>query len=119
MCQHVILARRADLPRAAQTTALSVVDKLTPQPLLISDSTPAGLYRTINDRKYTLLMDEAENGLLGNKTLRSLLNSGAAARTATARASSGQRPPAASAMASKLRIFSARCDRDRSLRPSP
>jgi len=59
-----------------KTTALTVLQHLTPQPLLISDLTPAGLYRTIAKCKYTLLIDEAEAVLLASKALRSLLNSG-------------------------------------------
>ena len=59
-----------------KTTALSVVSKLTPQPLFVSDLTPAGLYRAITNAPCTLLIDEGKSALRGHRTLSSLLNSG-------------------------------------------
>lgn len=58
-----------------KTTALSLLVQLTPHARFTSDVTPAGLYRTI-DGPCTLLIDEAETTLLGNRRLCSLLNSG-------------------------------------------
>lgn len=71
-----VLALTSPVIGCGKTTALAVLAELTPQPLFIGNLTPAGLYRTVNGKKSTLLIDEAESGLLGNRVLLSLLNSG-------------------------------------------
>ena len=71
-----VLAVTSPVIGCGKTTALAVLAELMPRPLFVSDLTPAGLYRTITGAKSTLLIDEAESGLLGNRALLSLLNSG-------------------------------------------
>ncbi len=71
-----LLAIMSPEPGCGKTTLLSVLSKLTPDPLFITDSTPAGLYRTISARKRTLLFDEAHTAVGSNNALQRLLNAG-------------------------------------------
>ncbi len=58
-----------------KTTLLRVLNVLTFKPLFVTDLTPAALYRSFTFSKHTLLIDEGETLLRGNK-LQSLLNGG-------------------------------------------
>ena len=59
-----------------KTTALRILSRLTPRPLLISDISAAGLYRATETAKPTVLIDEVDAKVLGNPAFRRLLNGG-------------------------------------------
>ena len=59
-----------------KTTLFRVLAALTPRPLLVSDLTAAGLYRTITRTKKTVLIDEGDSIALGKKELRGILDGG-------------------------------------------
>jgi uncharacterized protein DUF3631 len=59
-----------------KTILLSVLKELVFPPLCVTDLTPTGLYRTITFSKRTLVIDNGEDLLPGNKRLQNLLSSG-------------------------------------------
>ncbi len=71
-----VLAIVSPAPGCGKTTLLRVLRVLTPNPLLITDLTPASLYRTNIFSKRTLLVDEAETALLRSTALQRLFNAG-------------------------------------------
>ena len=76
------LAFTSPVKRCGKTTALSVLQRLTPRALLASNVSPAALFRTIEKFGPTLLIDEADTFLPGNEDLRGVLNSGHTRRSA-------------------------------------
>ena len=62
--------------RCGKTTALDVVQFLTPRPLSTSNTTAAAIFRTIEAARPTLLIDEADTFLTSSEEIRGVLNSG-------------------------------------------
>jgi len=76
------LALLSPLPECGKTTALSILSRLVPKPLTASNVSSAVIYRVIEERQPTLLMDEADTYLEGKDDLRGILNSGHTPETA-------------------------------------
>jgi putative DNA primase/helicase len=62
--------------RCGKSMLLFLLGKLSRRPLTASNISPAGLFRTIDAWKPTLLIDEADAFMRENEELRGLLNSG-------------------------------------------
>jgi len=62
--------------RCGKTQLLAVLNKLVYRPLPASSISPAGLFRTIDAWRPTLLIDEADAFMRDNEELRGLLNCG-------------------------------------------
>ncbi len=62
--------------RCGKTTLLQLLFGLTPRPLLTSNITTASLFRVVEARRPTLLVDEADTFLRERDELRGVLNSG-------------------------------------------
>lgn len=62
--------------RCGKTHALTILGTLVPRPLPASNISAAGVFRTIDKYRPTLLLDEAETFLRDNEELRGILNSG-------------------------------------------
>jgi putative DNA primase/helicase len=71
-----ILAIKSATKRTGKTSALTLQSALVPRPLLVSNVTPATVFRTVEAYLPTLLIDEADSFLGGKEELRGLLNSG-------------------------------------------
>jgi putative DNA primase/helicase len=71
-----ILALTSPEKRCGKTTALSLLGRLVPRPLISSNISPAALFRTVEKYRPTLLVDEADTFLREKDELRGLLNSG-------------------------------------------
>jgi hypothetical protein len=71
------LALTSPVRGCGKTTLLRLIELLAAKPERMDSVTPAAIYRLIEDRRPTLLIDEADNaGLMTNPVLRSVLNSG-------------------------------------------
>jgi putative DNA primase/helicase len=68
--------------RCGKSTVLMVASALTHVPVLVSNATPAAMFRLIELVHPTLLVDEAETFVRENEDLRGILNSGHTKRTA-------------------------------------
>lgn len=68
--------------RCGKSTVLMVASALAHAPLLVSNATPAAIFRTIEAVHPTLIIDEAETFVRENEDLRGILNSGHTRRTA-------------------------------------
>ena len=80
-CFHVFefsprLAITSPEKRCGKTTLLGVVEALVSKPLSASNITAAAMFRTVEDCRPTLLIDEADTFLPDNEDLRGVLNSG-------------------------------------------
>jgi hypothetical protein len=62
--------------RCGKTTLLRVVQALTPRPLPAANITAAAMFRTIENYRPTLLIDEADTFVRDNEELRGIINSG-------------------------------------------
>lgn len=62
--------------RCGKTVLLSLLSRLVNRPLAASSTSAAGLYRTVELHRPTVLIDEVDTFLSGNEELRGLLNSG-------------------------------------------
>jgi len=62
--------------RCGKTTLLSILRGLTNKALIASNISPAAVYRTVEEYKPTLLLDEADTGLAANEELRGIINAG-------------------------------------------
>jgi putative DNA primase/helicase len=63
--------------RCGKTTLLSLLENLVKRPLLASNITPAAIFRTIEEYKPTLLLDESDTFVNNEKSeLRGIINSG-------------------------------------------
>jgi putative DNA primase/helicase len=62
--------------RCGKTTALNLIRYLVPRPITTSNISPAALYRVIETRSPTILIDEADTFLKQNQTLLGILNAG-------------------------------------------
>ena len=62
--------------RCGKSTALDVVQHLSPRPLPTVNTTAAAIFRTIEAARPTLLIDEADTFLNNNEDIRGVLNSG-------------------------------------------
>ena len=71
-----ILAVTSPRKRCGKSTLLAILKELTKKPLVINNTTPAALYRTIEKYSPTLLVDESDTFLHENKELIGILNSG-------------------------------------------
>ncbi len=70
------------LPRCGKTTALSIIGRLVPRPLLASNITAAAVFRVIEAAKPTLIIDEADTFIKDSDELKGVLNSGHTRETA-------------------------------------
>jgi hypothetical protein len=70
------LAVTAPEKRCGKSTALDVIQSMTPRPLSTSNTTAAAIFRTIEAARPTLLIDEADTFLSDNEDIRGVLNSG-------------------------------------------
>jgi putative DNA primase/helicase len=70
-----ILALTSPEKRCGKTTALSLLERLVPRPLLSSNISPAALFRSVEKYSPTLLVDEADSVLHEKEELRCILNS--------------------------------------------
>jgi putative DNA primase/helicase len=77
-----ILAISSPEKRCGKTTVLSLLNLLVKKPLSTSNITPAALFRTIEEYKPTLLIDEADTFIKQSDDLRGILNSGHTRSTA-------------------------------------
>jgi putative DNA primase/helicase len=75
------LAFLSPVPECGKTTALSILRALVPRALPTSNITPAVVFRVIEQRKPTLLIDEADTFMQGDD-MRGILNSGHTRATA-------------------------------------
>ncbi|NMC21974.1 MAG: DUF3631 domain-containing protein [Thermogutta sp.] len=71
-----IFAILSPLKRCGKTTCLSILSRLVARPLAASNISSAALFRVIEQSRPTLMIDEADAGLIANEELRGLLNSG-------------------------------------------
>lgn len=71
-----ILAITAMTKEAGKTQLLTLVEYLCSNPLKTSNITVAALYRSIEEFKPTLLIDEADSFLKGNEDMRGVINTG-------------------------------------------
>jgi hypothetical protein len=62
--------------RCGKTTLLRVIDALVPKALLAANITAAAIFRTVEQARPTLLIDEADTFLRDNEELRGVLNYG-------------------------------------------
>jgi putative DNA primase/helicase len=62
--------------RCGKTTVLKLLNRLTRRPALASNITPAALFRYIQAKNPTLLIDEYDAALKDNEEMRGILNSG-------------------------------------------
>ena len=71
-----LIGLKSATKRSGKTTSLTVLRGLVPRPLMASNVTAAVLFRTIEERRPTFLVDEADSFLADSDELRGLLNSG-------------------------------------------
>jgi putative DNA primase/helicase len=62
--------------RCGKTTALALLQRLVRRPLSAANITPAALFRVMDEREPTMLIDEADSFLRNSSELRNILNSG-------------------------------------------
>jgi putative DNA primase/helicase len=62
--------------RCGKTTALNLISSLVPRAVTTANISPAALYRVIEQRSPTLLIDEADTFLKQSRTLLGILNAG-------------------------------------------
>jgi hypothetical protein len=70
------LALLSPIHECGKTTALTVLHQLVPKPLQVGNTSSAAIFRIIQERQPTLLLDEMDTYLDGNDPLRGILNSG-------------------------------------------
>ncbi len=68
--------------RCGKSTFLSLIAKLVKRPLLVSNITPAAIFRTIDLYCPTMLIDEADTFMKDNEVLKGIINSGHTKETA-------------------------------------
>lgn len=71
-----ILAALSPAPRCGKTVLLTLASRLAHRTLAASNMTEASIYRCIQQWNTTLLIDEADTGMVSNKSLVGILNSG-------------------------------------------
>jgi len=71
-----VLALVSPDPRCGKTTALNLIKDLVPRPVATSNITQAALYRLIEAKSPTLLIDEADTFLKQNREFVGILNAG-------------------------------------------
>lgn len=62
--------------RCGKTTLLDILNELVCRPLLTANTSPAAVFRLLQIKKATLLIDEADRAVKGNDQLISILNAG-------------------------------------------
>lgn len=62
--------------QCGKSTALKILQKLCWKPVLAASISPAAIYRTVEQYKPTLLLDEADTYIKQNEDIRNVLNSG-------------------------------------------
>ncbi len=67
--------------RCGKTTLLTVLCELVNRPVMASNISSPAFYRTIAEKKPTMLIDEADTVLQRNRELRGILNAGCARKT--------------------------------------
>jgi putative DNA primase/helicase len=70
------LALNSPEKRCGKTSALTLLDALVKKPLTASNITPAALFRSVEEWRPTLLIDEADTFIRKSDDLRGILNSG-------------------------------------------
>jgi hypothetical protein len=68
--------------RCGKTTLLSVLSELSNRAVALANISSPAVYRSIEEKRPTLLIDEADTFLQGNDQLRGILNSGYTRKTA-------------------------------------
>jgi putative DNA primase/helicase len=76
------LVLTSPMPRCGKTRVITLLTFVCPRPLPVSNISPAGVFRSIQEWGPTLLMDEAETFVLGNEAMRGILNAGHTRTTA-------------------------------------
>jgi Protein of unknown function (DUF3631) len=76
------LAVTSAVMRCGKTTLLDVLSFLVHRPISTGNATAAAIYRVVHKLRPTLLIDEADTLLVGNATLRGILNLGHRKNTA-------------------------------------
>ena len=76
------LAITSAVMRCGKTTLLDVLSCLVHRPISTGNATAAAIYRVVHKLRPTLLIDEADTFLVGNATLRGILNLGHRKNTA-------------------------------------
>jgi putative DNA primase/helicase len=71
-----VLAIVSPTPECGKTSLLTILWAITPRALMASNVTTASLFRVIDSRRPTLLIDEADTFLTENDEMRGVLNSG-------------------------------------------
>lgn len=71
-----ILDFRSPTKRCGKTTALKVISRLVPRPLMTSNISTASLFRSIEFFKPTLVIDEVDTFLRFNEEIHGVLNAG-------------------------------------------
>ena len=71
-----ILGITSPVKRCGKTTLLDVVQALVPRPLPLSNITAAAMFRVIEGRRPTVLVDEADTYFRDSDDLRGVINSG-------------------------------------------
>jgi len=62
--------------RCGKTTALKVLNKILPKPMLASNASPSGMFRLIDAKQPTVMLDEADGFVRDSEDFRNLLNAG-------------------------------------------
>ena len=62
--------------RCGKTTALKIISRIVPRQLMTSNISDAAIFRLIQDRIPTLIIDEADSFMLRSEDARGILNSG-------------------------------------------
>jgi putative DNA primase/helicase len=76
------LLLKSPTKRAGKTKTFTILERLVPRPLPTANVSAAGLFRSIQKFKPTLLVDEADTFLFLNEELRGILNGGHTRATA-------------------------------------
>jgi putative DNA primase/helicase len=91
-----ILAIKSPVKRCGKTTLIDFLHLLVPRPLPTSNLTAPAMFRSVDELRPTLLIDEADTFLIGKDDLRGVLNSGHSRTSAfVLRCSAGNHEPRA------------------------
>jgi Protein of unknown function (DUF3631) len=85
-----ILAAVSPEPRCGKSTLLGLLQALVPRPVCASNASPASIFARIRFGRPTLLLDEADTYLNGQRKMRGILNSGHSRSSATVLRANGE-----------------------------
>lgn len=71
-----ILCFNSPTKRCGKSTALRIISKLVPRPLMASNISTAGLFRSVEHFQPTLILDELDTFLNGNPEINGIINAG-------------------------------------------